>query len=402
MSNVKRVEAAAPGRPEEVRGVWVVRTDITSPAAVSRVVASTRKNGLNTLFIQVRGRGDAYYSSNLEPRAPALQKHAPSFDPLAQAVKEGHAAGLKVHAWVNACYVWSDKKPPVSPQHLVRTRKDWLAVRCTGDRCSIGDREVFICPGNPEARAHLVAVCRDIAKRYDVDGIQLDYIRYANKDLCYCNGCLDRFTTYLGATVTPEQAAALRAKSRMALPNAYQSAWLQFRRDQITSLVREIRAAVKEERKDTMLTAAVIAWGSYPGSFQRSEAYNHVGQDWYGWIREGLVDAVCPMTYQTSTPSFNSWVRAINQAHPDFPVWYGIGAYLFSSESAAAKVDAVRRSGGRGWVLFSYTSVTRSGTNDAYLRNLKAKVLAPETAARPSPGHSASHPMRKKTAMGGA
>jgi uncharacterized lipoprotein YddW (UPF0748 family) len=369
---------------KEVRGVWVVRTDVTSPASVSKVVAAARKNGLNTLFVQVRGRGDAYYRSELEPRAQALAKVGEGFDPLSKMVADGHAAGLQVHAWVNACYVWSDKNAPLAPGHIVRARKDWLAVRCTGDRCMVGNSEVFICPGNPEARAHLVAVCRDIAKRYEVDGIQLDYIRYANKDLCYCNGCLDRFSASLNGAAPSERLAELRAKSRTALPNAYQRAWLQFRRDQITSLVREIRAAVKAERSQALLSAAVIAWGGYPGSFERTEAYNQVGQDWYGWIREGLVDAVCPMTYQKQTAGFGSWVRAVGRTHPDFPVWYGIGAYLFSSDSAAAKVEAVRKGGGKGWVLFSYTSVTRSGTNDAYLRNLKARVMGPTTARTPA------------------
>jgi len=380
---------AAPARAEgedkaprkEVRGLWVVRTDVTSAASVSKVIGSAKKNGLNTLFVQCRGRGDAYYRSDLEPRAQALVKNGGDFDPLAKAVADGHAAGLKVHAWVNACYVWSDKTAPNAPGHIVRAKKEWLAVRCTGDRCTVGNSEVFICPGNPEARAHLVSVCRDIANRYEVDGIQLDYIRYANRDLCFCNGCLDRFAATLDPLVPPDRLKALRTKSRTALPNAYMREWLQFRRDQITTLVREIRGAVKAERSKAMLSAAVIAWGGYPGSFERTEAYSQVGQDWYGWIREGLVDAVCPMTYQTNTAGFGGWVRAIGRSHPDFPVWYGIGAYLFSSESAAAKVEAVRRGGGKGWVLFSYTSVTQRGTNDSYLRNLKARVLGPNSAA---------------------
>jgi uncharacterized lipoprotein YddW (UPF0748 family) len=373
-----------PGIPKEVRGMWVVRTDVTSPASVSRVVTAARKNGLNTLFVQCRGRGDAYYRSDLEPRAQALVKSGDAFDPLAKMVADGHAAGLKVHAWVNACYVWSEKHAPTAPGHIVRARKDWLAVRCTGDRCMVGNAEVFICPGNPEARAHLVAVCRDIAKRYEVDGIQLDYIRYANKDLCYCNGCLDRFAATLDGAAPAELLVALRKKGRTALPNAFKSSWLQFRRDQITSLVREIRTAVKAERSKALLSAAVIAWGGYPGSFERTEAYNQVGQDWYGWIRSGLVDAVCPMTYQTQTAGFGAWVRAIGRSHPDFPVWYGIGAYLFSSDSAAAKVETVRKGRGKGWVLFSYTSVTRSGTDDSYLRNLKARVLGPASAGAPA------------------
>jgi uncharacterized lipoprotein YddW (UPF0748 family) len=371
--------AAPPQR--EVRGVWVVRTDLTSPQAVTRVVAQAKGNGLNTLFVQCRGRGDAYYADGLEPRAQPLEKAPPGFDPLARAVEEGHAAGLKVHAWVNSCYVWSEKTAPKSREHLVNAHRDWLAVDRNGRRCGVGDAEVFICPSHPDARAHLVGICQDVARRYALDGIQLDYIRYANANLCFCGGCLKRFEEYLVPKTTPERIAAARSGGRLGLVRAFYGHWGQFRRDQITTLVREIREAVKGERPGIQLTAAVIPWGRFPGDFRLSQAYNAVGQDWYGWIRAGLVDAVCPMTYQPGLAGFKGWVDGVQRDHPGFPVWYGIGAYLFPPQSAAQKVAAVRRAGGRGWVLFSYTAVTKGGADDSYLKQLKAKVLAPQTAS---------------------
>ncbi len=369
-----------PAVPKEVRGVWVVRTDLTTPQAVSRVVRHARQNGLNTLFVQVRGRGDAYYSGGLEPRAKALAKAGPAFDPLSQIVREGHEAGLQVHAWVNACYVWSEKKGP-GPDHLVSAHRDWLAVDRAGRRCAVGDAEVFICPGNPAARAHLAAVCRDLARRYAVDGVQLDYIRYNNGNTCFCGPCLKRFETYVAPKSTPAKMAALKAKGRLGVVQGYAWSWKQFRRDQITALVREVRTAVKAERPSVLLSAAVIPWGAFPGDFRKTEAYNTVGQDWYGWIREGLVDAVCPMTYQANLAGFKKWVHGVQRDHPEFPVWFGIGAYLFGPESAAVKIQATRQAGAPGWVLFSYTAVTQSGTNDGYLKSLKARVLPRETAS---------------------
>ncbi|MFN3653569.1 MAG: glycoside hydrolase family 10 protein [Armatimonadota bacterium] len=366
--------AVAERIPDEVRGMWVVRSDLTTPQAVSRVVKHAQANGINTLFVQCRGRADAYYQSTLEPRAPALAKAPAGFDPLARVIEEGRAAGLQVHAWVNACYVWGDSKPPADPSHLVNAHRDWLAVGPTGRRCTIGDKEVFICPGNPEARRHLAQVCADIAARYDVDGIHLDYIRYADGKLCYCNGCLARLEESLAGKVAPEKLAALKKKGRTGLPTGYAWSWKQFRRDQVTALVREVRTAVRSARPEAMLSAAVIAWGRFSGDFKKSDAYNVVGQDWYGWIREGLVDAVCPMTYHADLPSFQTWANGVTRDHPDFPVWFGIAAYLFGPDRAALKVDAVRGRSGKGWVLFSYTAVTKAGTNDAYLKSLKSRV----------------------------
>jgi uncharacterized lipoprotein YddW (UPF0748 family) len=368
-------------RPAEVRGVWVVRTDLTTSANVSRVVRIAKANGLNTLYVQARGRGDAYYAGGLEPRGESLAKAAPDFDPLQQIIDHGHAAGLQVHAWLNACYVWSDPSPPKSPAHLVRTHLEWLAVDKAGRRCRIGDKEVFICPGNLEARAHLVAVCKDLATRYDLDGLQLDYIRYPNQGFCYCAGCMERFEDELQPKITPMRFAQVKALGPRGAAISFPYSFGQFRRNQVTSLVQEIAAAVKQARPTLALSAATITWGSFPGDFKKSEAYNLVAQDWFGWMRVRLIDAVCPMTYQTSQPAYNAWVRGVQRGNPTFPVNFGIAAYLLPAESAAAKVEAVRNAGGKGWVLFSYTSVTKSGADDSYLRKLKSRVLGAATAS---------------------
>src|SRR4051812_25399003 len=62
---------AAPAA-SEVRGMWVVRTSITTPASIARVVSLAKAHNFNTLFVQVRGRGDAFYNSTLEPRSEEL------------------------------------------------------------------------------------------------------------------------------------------------------------------------------------------------------------------------------------------------------------------------------------------------------------------------------------------
>src|SRR5204862_8036389 len=69
----------------EVRALWVVRTSLVSPSAISTVVSAARASGFNTLLVQIRGRADAYYADSLEPRAPVIAAH-PAFDPLATTV----------------------------------------------------------------------------------------------------------------------------------------------------------------------------------------------------------------------------------------------------------------------------------------------------------------------------
>src|SRR5512139_90187 len=93
--------------PDETRALWVLRTSLTSPDRITTLVRSARDHGFNTLFVQVRGRGDAYFLGGVEPRPADLQRQPASFDPLATVIESAHAAGLRVHAWINVNLVSS-------------------------------------------------------------------------------------------------------------------------------------------------------------------------------------------------------------------------------------------------------------------------------------------------------
>ncbi len=69
--------------PTETRALWVLRASLSSPESIGTLVANARDHGFNTLLVQVRGRGDAYYNGGLEPRATELQRQPATFDPLA-------------------------------------------------------------------------------------------------------------------------------------------------------------------------------------------------------------------------------------------------------------------------------------------------------------------------------
>ncbi|MEK7863713.1 MAG: hypothetical protein AAB295_10685, partial [Chloroflexota bacterium] len=93
------------------RGLWVVRDRITTMTAVDDLLADAATRGIFDLVVQVRGRGDAYYTSSLEPRAEGV---ASGFDPLDHLVSRGAAVGVRIHAWGNVFFVWShpQRRPP--------------------------------------------------------------------------------------------------------------------------------------------------------------------------------------------------------------------------------------------------------------------------------------------------
>ena len=103
----------------EVRAVWVVRTTMSDPEAIRIMVDRVRLAGFNTIFVQIRGRGDSYYAERIEP---------PDFDPLDFVIKEAHARDLAVHAWINTYLVASATRLPTAAEHLVNAHPDFLAV----------------------------------------------------------------------------------------------------------------------------------------------------------------------------------------------------------------------------------------------------------------------------------
>src|SRR5256714_4740271 len=102
------------------KALWVVRDKITTKSAIDDLMADATTRGIHDVVVQVRGRGDAYYASSLEPRAESLGDA--SFDPLAHLVRAGAAVGVRVHAWGNVFFVWSsaDGALPNAREHLVR------------------------------------------------------------------------------------------------------------------------------------------------------------------------------------------------------------------------------------------------------------------------------------------
>src|SRR4030095_12802497 len=86
------IAATAPFRaaaPHQTRPLWVARTTLASPESIRQMVAAAQAGGFNTLLVQVRGRGDAYYASTIEPRGPELARQ-PSFGPPATAIPHAH------------------------------------------------------------------------------------------------------------------------------------------------------------------------------------------------------------------------------------------------------------------------------------------------------------------------
>lgn len=366
--------ALTEGQPE-VRGLWVLRASLATPNAIAAMIRSAHTNGFNTLFVQVRGRGDAYYASALEPRAAELAGQPAGFDPLQDVIDHAHAAGMRVHAWINVNLVASAAELPPDKEHIVYRHPDWLMVpralvqeltyidghspAYAGKisrwiRTQSGQIEgLYLSPILPDAAAYTESVVRDLVSRYDLDGVHLDYLRYPSDDFDYSRYAIDRFRDEVRPTLAPSVRAALDARAKVdpfVYPDRLPDQWTQFRRARLSSLAMRLRSAVKGARPNVVLTAAV--------SPDFGDAYGSKLQDWRTWIENGILDAVCPMAYTPDAQAFADLIAGARAIAGSRPVWAGIGAWRLSPAQTLQHIALARRAGAGGLVLFSYDSLT--------------------------------------------
>ncbi|MEP0767054.1 MAG: family 10 glycosylhydrolase [Fimbriimonadia bacterium] len=346
---------AANASSKEVRALWVVRTSITSPAKVTNLVRRAVDTGFNTLLVQVRGRGDSYFLGGTEPRAEDLAAQSSNFDPLAAVLDAAGKNGLSVHAWVNVNYVWSGNKLPLDPSHLVNAKPEWLAMDSDGVRPKTSGRVegAYTCPSDPEVRAHIRSVIRDLVARYRLDGIHLDYIRYPNEHYCYCPGCIERFKQYLGD--------AAKGIAVPDTPKRFATQWTDWRREQISALVRDIRDDLS--KTGVALTAAV--WVDV------KRARDTKFQDWPRWCKEGWLDAVLPMNYAVDEATYRELAEEAMRQAGTTQVWMGIGAWRLEPEENVKRIRIARQLGAAGVSLFSYGGLTNEGTSEKKLTALR-------------------------------
>ena len=268
----------------EIRAVWLTtlygldwpKTKATNAASRERqkaelcaILDQLKAININTIMLQTRVRGSVIYPSNIEPWDQALTGsygRDPGYDPLAFAIEEAHRRGMELHAWVVTIPCFKvDVAKRMGAKSVLQTHKS-LCLR-HGDTW-------YMNPGQPGTATYLSAICTEIVRRYDIDGIHFDYIRY------------------------PEQAASFPDAATFKLYGAGKSkaAW---RRDNITAIVRRLYSDIKALKPWVKVSSSPV--GKYANLTRFSSkgwnARDAVHQDAQGWLRQGIHDILFPMMY---------------------------------------------------------------------------------------------------------
>ncbi len=326
-------------RRDEFRGAWF--HDGKGPArGWKQAVQDLAANGFNALFPNMLWSGAAFYPSKVVPVA----KSAAGKDYLKEILSAARANSVKVHVW-KVCWQFGWM---ADPETAVPFR---FAGRMMVDRQ--GRQGEWLCPSNAENREYELAAIRELVRDYNLDGLHLDYIRYPGDEWCYCSACRMNFEQGIGRRLNDWPAPVLAG-------GKYENAYREWRRNVITSFVAEVRQEVKGFGRNIQLSAAV-----FPNP---EHARNNVLQDWRRWIKEGLVDFVCPMNYTESVEEMRSRLKSgLAAAGGRVPVYPGLYAAYSEQERQepdvlAAQIAAARELGAGGFVLFELKDVVLDGT----------------------------------------
>ena len=356
----------------EDRYLWVVRNTLTNQVSIDQMIQFATLNRFNHILVQVRGRGDAYYTSEFVPKSHLIQNI--SFDPLAYLIPKAKENGIKVHAWMNTYLLWSSRIKPVQKNHLLYTNMEWLDQNKKGEinishelkklnGGKNGNEGLYLSPNHPRVNPYLISVFKELIENYELDGLHLDYIRYHDSEYGQNSGAIAQYRKENGLKVLQ---LSTSAPDPMTVVKAGQ--WSDSRRKAVTELVRETKSLIDVIRPNLILSAAVK-----PNLYQARERYY---QEWDVWLAAGYLDKAVVMNYAKNLKDF---AANIDIMYDNLPTKYrkkiimGIATYNQSARQVVDKVKYTRVTRFKGISFFSYNVMVQ---NPRYFKSIK-KVLYP-------------------------
>jgi uncharacterized lipoprotein YddW (UPF0748 family) len=370
---------APPSPTREFRGVWVASvSNINWPSKPGLSTAEQQAEllalldraaalRLNAVLLQVRPACDALYPSKLEPWSEYLtgqQGRAPSpaWDPLALACREAHRRGLELHAWLNPYRAQhSSAKSALAASHISKRKPD--LARTYG-------KQLWLDPGDPRTQDHVLAVIKDLVRRYDVDGVHFD----------------DYFYPYVEKTTSgnelefPDDATWRKYGQRTGLSRE------DWRRRNVDTFIQRAQAAIRAEKPGVKfgLSPFGIWRPGFPAPIRGYDAYAKLYADARKWLASGWCDYLAPQLYWQIAPPEQSFTALLawwqQQNVAGRHVWPGLNSVKAATWKPAEiqqQIAATRRaSNAPGHLHWSYSALARD------INGLAPALLASTYAAR--------------------
>ena len=292
----------------------------TDEVGVRRAVQYAKRVGLNTLIIDNAVGAYAAYPSKVEGmlQLPELN----GFD-VVQAFSDAcREEGLRLI--VMMCGLASVVSTHNYPEnHYINLLSDYVLVSKAG-RTTDASTTTSLDPSWPEARAFQCAVVKELAETYDIDGIQIDYIRYPlpiyyqpynYEDFGYQSPASEAFKAEYG--VDP---------ASLSINDVRWADWCAYRRQVITDYARQLSETVKSVDEDLEISYTCFA--------DYNDRQLYVYQDVEKWAEEGFADAIYPMIYGDNTEYQSRYAAETRPVAEHTGYMLGVGTYVRASHQS--------------------------------------------------------------------
>lgn len=311
--------------PDQIRGVWSAWG--MQAGKWDQAAETLAAHGFNLVFANMIYGCAAAFETDVFPQSELFANKG---DLLAECILSCDPLDIDVHVSVT---LWRTERAPEAFFERMQS-EDRLQISSTGEESS------WLCPTDLENRDLMLSIIVEVVSEYDVEGIHLDFIRFPNTRNCFCSGCRERFSASSGITLRDWPGQVLEG-------GRYFDTYREWRIEQITSFVRHVRNGIEEIRPGVLLSAAVLK--------DRNDGLRN-GQDWVGWVEEGLIDFVVPMNYTDSLHIFRALLEDQMESAGGFPVVAGIGVFsadcTLGPEEAAEQAELSSEAGSAGYALF--------------------------------------------------
>ena len=265
----------------------------------------------NTVFVQVRGMGDAFYDSPYEPwsgNITGTRGKDPGYDVLKFMLDEAHARGLEFHAWIN----------PYRIATRAGSGTAYPALHSSIDANWVVDHEKIQIynPALPEVRQRLADIVKDIITKYNVDGLHMDDYFYPDPSSA--------------GTMKSDDDDFARLKGSFTDKNAW-------RRDNVDKAIELIFNTIKTNKPEVVFSISPAA--------SRNYNYNTLYADLPKWTSSGWVDILIPQLYQEIGNPSNAFERNLAdwvQFRGKSKIVIGHGYYKFGATDGGAKFQSVQ------------------------------------------------------------
>jgi uncharacterized lipoprotein YddW (UPF0748 family) len=320
-----------PSRGAEVRGMLLDAGSIPkTEAGVVALVEKLEAAHFNVLLPEVYRRGYTIFESKSTDRDPEF-KGAP--DVFKILVREAHKRGMEVHPWI-----WTFRAKSPGFGDPVLSRLPALASRTPNKEAR------FLSAASPQAREFIYRLVEDMADRYAIDGLLLDYIRYDEEipedDVSKTQFALEYQARHgkLPPVVIPPNSALMVE-------------WQLWREHQVNQAVQEISRMLKARHPRFPIGVAVF----------RGEAYSRLVkmQHWRHWSNNRWVDWAAPMLYTASTTDLSRWLDWETDKHSRQNLLYPIlGVHRFAStDNLVEQLGRLNEENQPGVMIFAMSHV---------------------------------------------